>query len=84
MRYIQCAESQIVVGCGLQAFALEGRGDLVGRFIMGMIRVTIWVIGVIYLLTYPPSNDDGDDDENDFRVQGFIKAGAATKEEGLS
>ena len=42
-----------------------------------------YTVGVINPLTNPPSNDDGDDDENDFRVQGFIKAGAATKE-GLS
>ena len=29
---------------------LEGQGDLVSRLIMGIIRVTIWVIGVINLL----------------------------------
>ena len=33
---------------------LEGRGDLVSRLIMGIIRVTIWVIGVINLLTKSP------------------------------
>ena len=27
---------------------LEGQGDLVSRFIMGILRVTIWVIKVIY------------------------------------
>ena len=29
---------------------LEGQRDLVSRLIMGIIRVTIWVIGVINLL----------------------------------
>ena len=33
---------------------LEGQGDLVSRLIMGITRVTIWVIGVINLLTKFP------------------------------
>ena len=33
---------------------LEGQGDLLGRLIMGVIGVTIWVVGVINLLTSPP------------------------------
>ena len=33
---------------------LEGQGDLVSRLIMGITRVTIWVIGVISLLTKSP------------------------------
>ena len=33
---------------------LEGQGDLVSGLIMGIIRVTIWVIGVINLLTKSP------------------------------
>ena len=33
---------------------LEGQGDLVIGLIMGMTRVTIWVIGVIHLLTKSP------------------------------
>ena len=33
---------------------LEGQGDLISRLIMGKIRVTIWVIGVINLLTKSP------------------------------
>ena len=33
---------------------LEGQGDLVSRLIMGIIGVTIWVIGVINLLTKSP------------------------------
>ena len=33
---------------------LEGQGDLVSRFIMGIVRVTIGVIGVIHLLTKSP------------------------------
>ena len=33
---------------------LEGHGDLVGRFIMGIIGVILWVIGVINLLTKFP------------------------------
>ena len=33
---------------------LEGQGDLVSRLIMQMARVTIWVIGVVNLLTKSP------------------------------
>ena len=33
---------------------LGGSGDLVSRLIMGIIGVTIWVIGVINLLTKSP------------------------------
>ena len=33
---------------------LEGQGDLVSRLFMGISRVTIWVIGVINLLTKSP------------------------------
>ena len=33
---------------------MEGQGDLVTRLIMGIIGVTIWVIGVINLLTKSP------------------------------
>ena len=33
---------------------LEGQGDLVSGLIMGIIRVTIWVIGVINPLTKSP------------------------------
>ena len=33
---------------------LEGHGDLVSRLILGIIKVTIWVIGVINLLTKSP------------------------------
>ena len=33
---------------------LEGQGDLVTRLIMGIIGVTMWVIGVINLLTESP------------------------------
>ena len=33
---------------------LEGQGDLLSRLIMGITRVTIWVIGVIKLLTKSP------------------------------
>ena len=35
---------------------LEGQGDLVSRAIMGILRLTIWVIGVMNLLTksHPP------------------------------
>ena len=32
----------------------EGQGNLVTRLIMGILRVTIWVIGVINLLTKSP------------------------------
>ena len=30
---------------------LEGQGDLVSRLIMGITRVTLWVMGLINLLT---------------------------------
>ena len=33
---------------------LEGQGDLVSRLMIRIIRVTIWVIGVINLLTKSP------------------------------
>ena len=33
---------------------LEGQGDFVSRLIMLVIRVTIWVIGIINLLTKSP------------------------------
>ena len=33
---------------------LEGQGDLVTRLILGIIGATIWVIGVINLLTKSP------------------------------
>ena len=33
---------------------LEGQRDLASRLITGIIRVTIWVIGVINLLTKSP------------------------------
>ena len=33
---------------------LEGPGDLVSRLIIGIIRVTTWVIGIIDLLTKSP------------------------------
>ena len=33
---------------------LEGQGDLVSRLVMGIIRVTIWVIRVLNPLTKSP------------------------------
>ena len=33
---------------------LDGEGDLVSRLILGITRVTIWVLGVINLLTESP------------------------------
>ena len=48
---------QHALGCtsglnfGLNACFLEGQGNLVSRLIMGVMRVTIWVIGVINLVT---------------------------------
>ena len=33
---------------------LEGKGDLGSRLVMGIIGVTVWVIGVINLLTKSP------------------------------
>ena len=39
---------------GVRAKCLEGQGDLVNRLIIGVTRVTIWVIGVTNLLTKSP------------------------------
>ena len=33
---------------------LEGNGDLVHRLVIGITRVTIWVIGIINILTKSP------------------------------
>ena len=33
---------------------LEGQGDLVSRLLMGITGVTIWVMGVLNLLTKSP------------------------------
>ena len=44
---------QGVGGCRFKGY-LEGQGDLVSRLIKGIIGVTIWVIGVINLLTKSP------------------------------
>ena len=38
----------VIIGC------LEGQGDLVSMFIRGIIRVIIWVIGAINLVTNSP------------------------------
>ena len=40
--------------CPRSRVYLEGQGDLVSRLIMGIIRVTIWVMGVMNLLTKSP------------------------------
>ena len=42
------SESQTAAGY------LEGQGDLVSGLIMGIIRVTIWFVGVTTLLTKSP------------------------------
>ena len=39
--------------CNLN-FYLEGQGDLVSRLITRITRVTMWVLGVIKLLTKSP------------------------------
>ena len=44
---------QAVLALGLRAY-LEGQGDLVTSLIMGIIWVTIWVIGVKTILTKSP------------------------------
>ena len=44
-----------LVSCNLNPKPyLEGQGDLVSRLILGIFRVTIWVIGVLSLLTKSP------------------------------
>ena len=35
-------------------FYMEGQGDLVSRLILGILRVTTWVIGLFNLLTKSP------------------------------
>ena len=42
-----------VLGLGFWVY-LEGQGDLATRLVVGIIGVTIWVIGVINLLTQSP------------------------------
>ena len=55
------AEAECIKGCGilrslqeLILLYLGGQGDLVNRLLMGISRVTIWLIGVINLLTKSP------------------------------
>ena len=45
-----------MVGLELRALAsfLEGRGDLVSSSVMGIIRVTTWVLEVVNLITKSP------------------------------
>ena len=33
---------------------LEGQGDLLGGLIMGVIRVAIWILGLVTYLLSPP------------------------------
>ena len=49
---MSCSDLHAVLFCVLPY--LEGQGDLVSRLMMGIIRITIWVIGVINLLTKSP------------------------------
>ena len=51
MRPITPRPENVASYCG---YYLEGQGDLVSRLIMGLHRVTIWVIGVINLLIKSP------------------------------
>ena len=54
--YLTQGNCQLYIGreaVGLMPY-LEGQGDLVSGLIMGITRVTIWVIGVINLLTKSP------------------------------
>ena len=46
-------DSYVYLSCSLGTL-LGGSGDLVSRLIMGIIGVTIWIIGVINLLTKSP------------------------------
>ena len=39
---------------GKSGLYLEGQGDLVNGSIIGISRITIWVIGVVNLLTKSP------------------------------
>ena len=48
MRYGTASQKSKSASC------LEDQGDLVSRLIRGIIRVIIWVIGVINLLTKSP------------------------------
>ena len=47
-------KGQAVHSCSSGMRLLEGSGDEVNGLIMGIARVTIWVMGVINLLTKSP------------------------------
>ena len=51
--YVRLGRQQGLGGCMLGS-CLEGHGDLITRIIKGIIGVTIWVIGVINLLSKSP------------------------------
>ena len=52
---IDCGESPLKRAAFVAADShLEGNGDLVSRLIMGINRVTMWVVGHIHLLTKSP------------------------------
>ena len=42
-----------ILGSQISGVYLVGQGDLASRLVMGIIKVTIWVIGIINLLTKP-------------------------------
>ena len=47
---------------------LEGQGDLVSRFIMGIIGVTLWVMGFLTFLLSPPDPPSKDSRHVEFFI----------------
>ena len=47
---------------------LEGQGDLVSRFIMGIIGVTLWVMGFLTFLLSPPDPPSKDGTHVEFLI----------------
>ena len=54
MSLIPLADKALQLQMFRTSYHLEGQGDLVSSLIMGLIGVTIWVIGVINLPTKSP------------------------------
>ena len=50
-KYLQLRQARTQVLTSLLGIYLEGHGDLVSKLITGIIRVIIWVVGMINLLT---------------------------------
>ena len=51
---MECMARRFVKTGSSQGFDLEGQENFVSRLIMRIIRLTLWVIGFMNLLTKPP------------------------------